>query len=229
MLGINLDAFALVIRGWASYYKTSDAGTSRDFHGQDRKTYLKLRRWAKRRTKSATKGHKLYWITIGNNNWVFAAKEGKNLFRLLTHIEHHSGSDDYVKVKSDKSPFDGELIYWSSRLGSHPEISSRKAMLLKQQKGKCPWCGLHFREEDVLEVDHKTPLSLKGKDEWKNLQLLHRHCHDEKTTSDGSLKSINDKKSNTLSSRVKRKSHARFRMRGVEWQHSPRLYPGSLT
>ncbi|MEH2410913.1 HNH endonuclease [Nostoc sp.] len=97
-----------------------------------------------------------------------------------------------MKVKSDKSPFDGDLIYWSSRLGAHPEMPNRKAKLLKQQKGKCAWCGLHFLEEDVLEVDHKTPLSLKGKDQWKNLQLLHRHCHDEKTSIDGSLKSVSD-------------------------------------
>ncbi|MBD3559680.1 group II intron reverse transcriptase/maturase [Planktothrix sp. FACHB-1355] len=183
-----------VIRGWASYYKASDAGTSRAFSNQDRRTYLKLRRWAKRRTKSASKAHQLYWITIENNNWVFAAKEGKNLYRLLTHIEHHSSSDDYVKVKGEKSPFDGDLVYWSSRLGTHPEMPERKAKLIKQQKGKCAWCGLHFRAEDVLEVDHKNPLSLGGKDEWKNLQLLHRHCHDEKTANDGSLKSVNDKR-----------------------------------
>jgi len=42
------------------------------------------------------------------------------------------------------------------------------------------------KEQDVMEVDHKTPLSLGGKDEWVNLQLLHRHCHDEKTAIDGS-------------------------------------------
>lgn len=35
-----------------------------------------------------------------------------------------------------------------------------------------------------MEVDHKVPRALSGKDEWKNLQLLHRHCHDEKTLED---------------------------------------------
>jgi RNA-directed DNA polymerase len=99
-----------------------------------------------------------------------------------------------VKVKGDKSPFDGDTVYWSSRLGTHPEMSSRKAKLLKQQKGKCPWCGLRFQEWDVIEVDHKIPRALGGKDEWKNLQLLHRHCHDEKTTLDGSLESCNVKR-----------------------------------
>jgi RNA-directed DNA polymerase len=156
--------------------------------------YLSLRKWAKRRTKKSSTAHQLYWITQGNNNWVFAARAGGNPLRLLTHIEFHSSSDDYVKVKDDKSPYNGELVYWSSRLGEHPEMPSRKAKLLKQQKGKCTWCGLHFRDEDLLEVDHKNPLSSGGKDEWKNLQLLHRHCHDEKTATDGSLKSSNDKR-----------------------------------
>ena len=45
-----------------------------------------------------------------------------------------------------------------------------------------------------MEVDHKIPLSQGGKDEWVNLQLLHRHCHDEKTAADGSQKSVNDKR-----------------------------------
>jgi RNA-directed DNA polymerase len=183
-----------VIRGWASYYRASDAGTSEEFNNQDRRMYLSLRKWAKRRTKKSSTGHQLYWTTQGNNNWVFATRVEENPLRLLTHIEFHSSSDDYVKVKDDKSPYNGELVYWSSRLGEHPEMPSRKAKLLKQQKGKCTWCGLHFRDEDILEVDHKNPLSSGGTDEWKNLQLLHRHCHDEKTAIDGSLKSSNDKR-----------------------------------
>ncbi len=50
--------------------------------------------------------------------------------------------------------------------------------------GKCPWCGLSFHNWDVLEEDHITPRAIGGKDEYKNLQLLHRHCHDEKTALD---------------------------------------------
>ncbi|WP_458575342.1 HNH endonuclease [Limnospira platensis] len=35
-----------------------------------------------------------------------------------------------------------------------------------------------------MEVDHIVPRSHGGKDEYKNLQLLHRHCHDDKTALD---------------------------------------------
>ncbi len=179
-----------VIRGWASYYKNSDASSVGELTRQDHLTYLRLRRWAKRRCEKINSGHKKYWITQNDNNWVFATNEGKaNSLRLLTHREFGSSSTDYVKVKGDKSPYDGDLVYWSTRLGVHPELPNRKAKLLKQQKGKCPWCGLTFLNNDVLEVDHKIPRALGGKDEWKNLQLLHRHCHDEKTAVDGSPKS----------------------------------------
>ena len=66
-------------------------------------------------------------------------------------------------------------------MGEHPEIPSRKAWLLKRQKGKCAHCSHHFKDGDLIEVDHIIPRALRGKDEYRNLQLLHRHCHDVKT------------------------------------------------
>ncbi|MHC5731628.1 MAG: HNH endonuclease, partial [Nostoc sp.] len=91
----------------------------------------------------------------------------------------------HVKVKGDASPYDGNLIYWSSRMGKHPEAPIRVATLLKKQKGKCTHCGLYFREEDVMEIDHTIPRIKGGKDDYKNLQILHKHCHDTKTALDG--------------------------------------------
>jgi RNA-directed DNA polymerase len=174
-----------VIRGWSSYYQNSDAQSVGELSKQDYLTYLKLRRWAKRRCGNISNGHTKYWTTIGGNNWTFATRSGAaNPLRLLKHSEFECSSNNYVKVNGDKSPFDGDTVYWSSRLGTHPEMPSRKAKLLKQQKGKCSWCDLHFQEWDVMEVDHKIPRASGGKDEWKNLQLLHRHCHDEKTAQD---------------------------------------------
>ncbi|MEH2408476.1 HNH endonuclease [Nostoc sp.] len=67
------------------------------------------------------------------------------------------------------------------------------SMLLKKQKGKCTYCGHYFREEDVLEIDHIIPQIKGGKDEYKNLQILHRHCHDNKTAEDGSVGGLHDK------------------------------------
>jgi RNA-directed DNA polymerase len=174
-----------VIRGWTSYYSNSDAKNIGELTKQDNLTYLKLRRWAIRRCKSSKDAHNKYWTYIGSDNWVFATKEGTaNSLRLLKHREFACSSTSYVKVKGDKSPYDGDLIYWSSRLGRHPQMPGRKASVLKKQKGKCPWCGLRFLDWDVIEEDHIIPKAIGGLDKYDNLQLLHRHCHDEKTRND---------------------------------------------
>jgi RNA-directed DNA polymerase len=80
--------------------------------------------------------------------------------------------------------YEGDWIYWGTRMGQHPETNERVAMLLQKPKGKCTECGLYFREKDTLEIDHIIPVSRKGRDKSQNLQLLHRHCHDTKTAKD---------------------------------------------
>ncbi|NMG08252.1 group II intron maturase-specific domain-containing protein [Brasilonema sp. UFV-L1] len=78
-----------IIRGWAAYYRVSDAGTAGDFARLDRITYLRLRRWAKRQTGSINQGHQKYWHTIGDNHWVFTTRPDSNGLKLLSHIEFH--------------------------------------------------------------------------------------------------------------------------------------------
>ena len=174
-----------IIRGWTNYYSFSDAQTMGVLSRQDNLVFQKLRAWSRHRTGNWYQAQKKYWKTIGSNNWVFATRKGdENPLRLLSHTEFGSSSIEYVKVKSDSSPYDGKLIYWSTRMGRNPDMPSRKASLLKRQKGVCSWCCLHFREGDLLETDHNIPRALGGKDEYKNLQLLHGHCHDDKTALD---------------------------------------------
>ncbi|MEM6401841.1 MAG: hypothetical protein AAF757_16675 [Cyanobacteria bacterium P01_D01_bin.116] len=48
-------------------------------------------------------------------------------------------------------------VYWSTRMGTHPEVPKKTAKLLKKQKGKCTHCGLHFKPDDVWEIDHVNP------------------------------------------------------------------------
>ncbi|WP_367120312.1 HNH endonuclease [Microcoleus sp. PH2017_32_RDM_D_A] len=73
-------------------------------------------------------------------------------------------------------------------MSSHPELSSRVATLLKRQAGKCVLCELSFKYGDLWEVDHVIRTSRGGKDEYSNWQLLHRHCHDLKTATDGDVR-----------------------------------------
>ncbi|MBW4571742.1 MAG: group II intron reverse transcriptase/maturase [Tolypothrix carrinoi HA7290-LM1] len=173
-----------VIRGWANYY--SMVISKEIFSDIDRLIFQKLQSWAKRRHPGKT-GHWIsvkYWKTRGDDNWVFAStKEGKVTSTLLKHAKTEIVR--HVKVRGKASPFDGNLVYWSERKGKNPLLPTRVTLLLKKQKGKCAYCGLYFREDDVMEVDHIIPKSKGGKDVYKNLQLLHRHCHDEKTARDG--------------------------------------------
>jgi RNA-directed DNA polymerase len=70
-------------------------------------------------------------------------------------------------------------------MGKYCEIDNVTAKLLKKQKGKCNHCGLSFKHDDLIETDHIIPKSKGGKDKLDNYQLLHRHCHDVKTATDG--------------------------------------------
>jgi len=174
-----------IIRGWANYYATVVSKVA--YSDIDDLTYQKLSAWAKRRhpKKNREWVSKRYWQSIGGDNWVFATrKEGLTPLRLLNHAD--TTIVRHVKVKGESSPYDGNLVYWSTRMGNNPEMPTRVSKLLKKQKGKCTHCEMFFREDDVMEVDHIIPKSKGGKDEYKNFQLLHRHCHDTKTVSDGS-------------------------------------------
>lgn len=172
-----------VIRGWSNYFSTV---VSKDvFTRIDSWLYQQLRNWAEHRHPHKSQ----YWISskywdCDNTGWFFRTT-GDNAVRLSEHDK--TPIVRHVKVQGEKSPYDGDWIYWGKRMGQHPETNKRVATLLKKQKGKCAECGLHFREGDILEIDHKVPRSQKGKDEYQNLQLLHRHCHDVKTARDSAM------------------------------------------
>lgn len=123
-----------------------------------------------------------------SRDWIFATtKDGYINHRL--HLHADTPITRHVKVKDNASPYDGNLVYWSARMGKNPLMPHRKARLLRTQKGRCNWCSLTFKHGDVMEEDHIIPKAIGGKDNYKNLQLLHRHCHNEKTKND--LKLIN--------------------------------------
>ena len=110
---------------------------------------------------------------------MFSTKIG---IRLISHSD--TPIKRHVKVKGNKSYFDGDVLYWSTRKGTHPELPNRVAFLLKKYKGRCPECGLMFVGDDLIEVDHTISKQDGGKDKFDNLQPLHRHCHDVKTARD---------------------------------------------
>ncbi len=171
-----------IIRGWTRYYST--VSSKRTFSKLSAHTYRKLQRWAYRRhrRKPRTWIARTYWHPE-TGKWHFATKDGVKLFEHpRMPIRRH------VKVRGSKSPYDGDWVYWATKLGHRPDVPQRAATLLKRQQGRCGWCKQYFRDGDQMEVDHIIPLVLGGKDVTVNWQLLHRHCHDHKTAADGSLR-----------------------------------------
>ena len=173
-----------IIKGWTNYYRFSDAKTSHDLSNQDRLTHWKLRRWGMKRCKTDQKAVNKYFHRIGTRKWVFSTRVGETSLKLIQHTDTNCSSTSYVKVEGKRSPYDGDWLYWSTRLGNFPEISPSVAILLKKQKGKCAYCEQYFQETDIMEKDHIVPKYQGGKNGYNNLQLLHAHCHDSKTAHD---------------------------------------------
>ncbi|OZH55325.1 hypothetical protein AFK68_05360, partial [Hydrocoleum sp. CS-953] len=168
-----------VIKGWANYF--SDVVSKEMFNSLDHLLVIRLWRWAKRRhpNKSAKWVKKKYFPNIKETrNWVL--NDGEYILNLHSDVPIIR----HIKVKGNKSPYDGDWTYWSSRIGKHPGVRKEVTTLLKRQKNKCAFCGLTFSPTDLMEVDHIKPRSKGGDNTYKNKQLLHRHCHDTKTTLD---------------------------------------------
>ena len=179
-----------VIKGWANYY--ARVISKRIFSKADSTLFQQLFAWAKRR--HPLQGNRTivskYWKTIGGNRWVFSTHTRGHEVYLFDHAK--TPVVRHNKVQNTRSPYDGDWFYWSTRLGKHPEIPKRVARLLKRQGGKCARCELYFRMGDRWEIDHCIPRAKGGKDRDNNRQLLHQHCHDEKTARDWADRGMSD-------------------------------------
>jgi RNA-directed DNA polymerase len=170
-----------IVSGWCNYYRTVVAKVA--FSHCDDRLYRKLRHWALHRHPTKVAGWVIgkYWAVDQGEGWQFKAHNGSTLKKhAATPIKRH------VKVKGTASPYDGNLAYWAQRLKEHPLVNNKVGYLLKLQHGRCACCGLYLKDGDVIEVDHIIPRRLGGDDRLTNFQLLHRHCHDQKTAQDGS-------------------------------------------
>ena len=80
----------------------------------------------------------------------------------------------HINVKGDKSPFDGDLVYWSKRNSKRYDNATAKA--LRKQNHTCGHCGYPFIGEERVHLHH-----IDGNhDNWKptNLMAVHESCHD---------------------------------------------------
>ncbi len=161
-----------MIWGWSNYYRT--VVSSDTFSACDRHVWFQLQSWARRRhsRKKRSWTDAKYWKQVDGRDTFCTPQGAKLRLHRDTAIQRHE------KVRGTASPYDGNLLYWSQRLKTHPLMHARKAKLLHKQKGRCRWCELLFRDEDILEIDHID--QNHSNNTLSNLMLLHLHCHDER-------------------------------------------------
>ena len=169
-----------LIIGWSLYFAVGSSSGTLSKMGEV--LFHMLWPWAVRRHPNKNRhwiGAK-YWRVNDGGGWRFQPSD--HSARLYHHRDTRIRR--HVKVTGSRSPYDGDWMYWSTRMGRNPTTSKRVAGLLKAQRGKCRWCGLYFRSDDRMEIDHIKPQTQRGGNDRSNLQLLHRHCHDLKSAQD---------------------------------------------
>ncbi|MEW6498814.1 MAG: HNH endonuclease, partial [Cyanobacteriota bacterium] len=80
----------------------------------------------------------------------------------------------YVNVKGEKSPFDGDITYWSERNSKFYDGATSQA--LKRQNHTCGYCGLKMLSDEKVHLHHVDG----NHSNWKrnNLLAIHESCHD---------------------------------------------------
>lgn len=182
------------IIGWGNYYRYCECKNV--FSRLDRLIFQIIRAWVFRRDKR--NGRKIvkekyfpaersytYQGRTYKNNWILVGKTkekggtiSENFLPKLSWIK----SEKYVKIKNSISIYTDDT-YWALRSKKYGAFNSRERKLLQIQKGFCPLCKNPIKDT-VVEIDHIIPKALGGKDNYKNWQLIHKHCHILKTQQD---------------------------------------------
>lgn len=169
-----------IIRGWSNYQ--SPWHSKKTFSKFKNLLWSRLWRWAKRRHSNKSRkwiARKYFRSPKNRRVWTFYSPNQKgDPLNLLCHSDFPA-SVKWVKIKGNRSPYDGDEIYWSKRLGNkYLTIDPQKSRLIKIQKGKCAYCKSSFKPDDKIEKHHLIPKIKGGHNIDKNLVLLHLNCHD---------------------------------------------------
>jgi RNA-directed DNA polymerase len=80
----------------------------------------------------------------------------------------------HINVRGTKSPYDGDMSYWSERNSKLYSGDTSKA--LKRQNHSCKTCGLKFVGDERVHLHHVDG----NHHNWKhsNLVAIHKSCHD---------------------------------------------------
>jgi RNA-directed DNA polymerase len=141
---------APIVRGWRNYHKYCQMDGSRfSLWHLSQRTFKKFKKQK----------------TINRYQAVELVK------RAFPNISYSQNS--FANVKGTKSPYDGDMVYWSKRNSVLYDGSTAKT--LRRQNHSCGHCGLKFIDDEKIELHH-----IDGNhNNWKpkNLLAIHSSCH----------------------------------------------------
>ena len=140
---------APIIRGWRNYHKHCNMENYRLWH-------VNYRTWKRFKKQPSFNRHDV-------------TKLIEKAFPPVSWSKHK-----FVNVRGNKSPYDGDLVYWSKR--NSKLYSGPTAKTLKRQQFKCVHCNQAFIDNQPVELHHMDG----NPNNWKpaNLAALHQSCHD---------------------------------------------------
>ena len=141
---------ASIVRGWKNYHKFCKMDGSR--FSLWHLNHSTFRRFLKEKTMTRYEAERLV----------------KLAFPPVGYSENK-----HINVKGDKSPYDGDTVYWSQRNSKmYDGITAKK---LKKQHHRCGHCGLSLLSEEKVHLHHVDG----NHNNWKsnNLIALHQSCH----------------------------------------------------
>ncbi|WP_293149993.1 MULTISPECIES: reverse transcriptase domain-containing protein [unclassified Microcoleus] len=148
---VKAEKLAPVVRGWRNYHR-----------------YCKL------------EGSRLSLWFIQNRAFKVFNKESKQsrytskklLDKAFPTVPY--SENKFVNVKGEKSPYDGDIAYWSERNSKLYNGETSKA--LKRQNHKCGKCGLKMLGDEKVHLHHTDGNHSNSK--TNNLLAVHESCHD---------------------------------------------------
>lgn len=148
---VKAQKLAAVVRGWRNYHKHCKMQGARDSL------------WFLR--------HRAFKVL--NKEQKQSYESCKRLIRQAFPSVPYS-TNRYINVRGDKSPFDGDIVYWSQR--NSKLYGNHTSRALQRQNYSCKACGLKFIGDEKVHLHHVD----KNHQNWKqdNLEAVHESCHD---------------------------------------------------
>lgn len=173
---IMIEQLSWVIRGWANYFKTGSH--SWETFGEIQYNLLNklYMNWGRKRYSQRGLGYisRKIFFASKTSKYTFGCKEDGKIYTTPTlyefKYEHHT------KVQGDKSPYDGDWVYWCNRMRSHPEAPKDISRGLKKQENRCYICNRKFTVHDKMEIHHLDRNRENNKS--SNKVIVHNYCHD---------------------------------------------------